>query len=71
MTDCCGAFSRSLVPLLQNVQLQAHSFNVLLHLCSGGNQSADAEKRVFPEACHEVSLYIFPHGLLQCVAAAG
>jgi hypothetical protein len=35
--------------------LQVHTYNVLLHLCSGGNQAEDTKKRVFAEQSAEVS----------------
>ncbi len=34
---------------VQDVALQVHSYNVLLHLCAGGNQADEAAKRVYPE----------------------
>jgi hypothetical protein len=30
-----------------------HSYNVLLHLCSGGNQAEDATTRIFAEQAAE------------------
>ena len=43
------------VPLhFQDVALQIHSYNVLLHLCAGGNQAEDSTKRVFSPQSAEV-----------------
>jgi hypothetical protein len=39
----------------QDTLLQVHTYNVLLHLCSGGNQAEDTKKRVFAEQSAEVS----------------
>ena len=32
-----------------------HSYNVLLHLCTGGNQPDGPKKRVMPQQAEEVS----------------
>ena len=32
-----------------------HSYNVLLHLCTGGNQPDGPRKRVLPQQAEEVS----------------
>jgi hypothetical protein len=37
----------------QDISLQVHSYNVLLHLCSGGNQAEDATTRIFAEQAAE------------------
>ena len=39
---------------LQNTPLQVHTYNVLLHLCSGGNQQGEAATRVHPAESNEV-----------------
>ena len=38
----------------QNTPLQVHTYNVLLHLCSGGNQQGEAATRVHPAESNEV-----------------
>jgi hypothetical protein len=38
----------------QNTPLQVHTYNVLLHLCSGGNQQGEAATRVHPAESKEV-----------------
>jgi hypothetical protein len=40
--------------VLQDTLLQVHTYNVLLHLCSGGNQAEDGKKRVFADQSAEV-----------------
>ena len=39
---------------MQNTPLQVHTYNVLLHLCSGGNQQGEAATRVHPAESNEV-----------------
>ena len=50
--------------LSQNTPLQVHTYNVLLHLCSGGNQQGEAATRVHPAEASEVccSLIIYLDG---------
>ena len=45
-------------PTLQDVLLQTHSYNVLLHLCAGGNQSDGPGKRVMSQQAEEVGLQL-------------
>ena len=49
----------------QDFALQIHSYNVLLHLCAGGNQAEDSTKRVFSPQSAEVR----PSGLRPSASA--
>ena len=52
---CVPALSQRWLSLpSQNTPLQVHTYNVLLHLCSGGNQQGEAATRVHPAESKEV-----------------
>ena len=40
---------------VQKITVPHHSYNVLLHLCTGGNQPDGLLKRVLPQQAEEVS----------------